>query len=386
MHFHFCSSNHDLTGKGTLYDMFCWFRAGLLELGHKVTISQNAVDPSAINIFWENFYPDMGKIIQRTKITYGIIATELPDDQGFNWRRERTWIYRWQGFPEVAKNASFIWTMIEQTIPFYSQFCPTAFVELGFSKLLIPKISHVKPDIDFSFFGLRTPYRIEITEQLKKYAKVVWPEHFLSHVEVAQLISRTKIGLSFKQSPEWPIPSPTRLGRFLMAKRGIVLEETPIMTKQSQLVPKIPANSSFIDFALSRLNNDWKQDAEHAFNAYQSTLPMKNIMEEVIEKTISHINTNSVNQNKPRRIKLSLALPKVIDTISLSKRKQYNIIYYNEKYYAVNQSLGEINFLAGDDALKEKYADRVLIRSSLKTLYSDLNPLPTEYKATSSNP
>ena len=136
--FHFCNVNHDENGRSTLVDMANWFEAGLLDLGHKVTFSESHLETQAVNILWERFSPRIGREIAESGVVYGLVATEIPDGYAFNWRREPQWKERFDSFHAVANRAAFIWTMIESTLPFYSQFCPTAYMKLGFSERLIP--------------------------------------------------------------------------------------------------------------------------------------------------------------------------------------------------------------------------------------------------------
>ena len=357
MWFHFCTSNHNATGRDTLEDMYNWFYAGLSELGHRVTISQHEIHSDAINIFWENFLPKMGNKIKETNAIYGIVATEIPYGETFNGRSDGPWPLRWKGFSEAATGASFIWTMVESTVPYYSQFAPTAFVELGFSELLIPKMTNDRPDIDFSFFGLRTPYREKVIKKLEKKAKVFCPNKFLSSEEVSNLIARTKVGLSFKQSETWPIPSPTRLGRHLMAKRGLVTEYTPVITRQAQLISVAPENVDFAAFALEKLKT-WKEDAEIAFERFRVEMPMKSIMADVLNKT--GVLALSERFSKERAIKIVLDPPELIETVC-----DVNIIYYDECYFCVRQEVGEIDFTQDKNILKEQYKDDIIFASSL---------------------
>ena len=338
--------------------MIDWLWAGLSELGHKVTIAEDKVYPQAINLFWENFFPGMGEKIKKMGIVYGIVATEIPDGKSFNGRSDGSWPMRWKGFPEAASGASFIWTMVESTVPFYSQFAPTAFVELGFSELLVPAVRREEPDIDFSFFGLKTPYREKIINELEKKAKVKCPKKFLSAPQVADLISRTKVGLSFKQSESWPIPSPTRLARHLIAKRGLVTEYTEVVTKQAELVSVVPKEGDFVDFALEKLKT-WKEDAEKAFERYRVEMPMKSIMENMLSRT--GVLSLSPLSSEEEGIKLVLNPPVHVQTI-----RDVNIIYYNQCFFAIKQSAGEIDFSQGKERLRELYRDDLIVAESLE--------------------
>lgn len=323
-----------------------WFEAGLLDLGHKVTFSDTSVESEAINIFWENFLPGVGAQIKATGVRYGIIATEIPDGHAFNWRTEPQWINRYQAFSEVANGADFIWTMVESTVQYYSQFCPTAFVELGFSERLIPPYILTKPEIDFSFFGLKTPYRLKVVDELRKYARVEWPEKFLTAEEVSVLISKTKVGLNFKQSEVWPIPSPTRLGRLMMAKRDVASERTKVATRQGELIGFAPLGQSFSEFALSRLNSDWKDRAENVFENYRALMSMRDIMESALERTVSNIKTQISNR---QTISLVVVQPPVL----IETYRSWNIVEYSGKYYGLLRGTGDVDVRIGIDRLKK---------------------------------
>jgi hypothetical protein len=377
--FHFCTANHNEVGRSTLVDMADWFKAGLLDLGHKVTFSDGDVENGAINVFWERFRPGMQEQLAKTGIVYGIVATEIPDGHAFNWRSEPEWKARFDAFHEVASRASFIWTMVESTLPFYSQFCRAAYMELGFSDRLIPAYASTQPDYDFCFFGLRTPYRERIVERLRSYAKVEWPQAFLSPSEVGELIGRSKIGLSFRQSEFWPIPSPTRLGRLMMAKRGVATEFVPVPTRQGELAGLCPQSSDFSDYALGVLNSDWRSRAENVFGAYRSKMPMRDIMQSVLDRTLdgaasakplSQARTRSHATNHPiasrlsnvagyaRRIgakvwrkttadepstRIDVAAAMADPPILIDSVAGYNIVHFRRKFLAVPQSLGPID-------------------------------------------
>lgn len=341
MWFHFCTANHDSVGRSTLVDMAAWFEAGLLDLGHKVTFSESHVEPSAINLFWECFLPGMGSQIGELGVRYGIIATEIPDGVGFNWRTEPHWKARFDAFAEMASGADFIWAMVESTVPFYSRYCPTAFMELGFSERLIPSYINEEQVFDFSFFGLKTPYRIEVVERLRKYANVVWPDKFLTADEVGGLIGKTKVGLNFKQSELWPIPSPTRLGRLMMAKRDIASEYTEVMTRQGEIVGLCPPGQNLVDFALERLGSDWKGRADRVFEEYRVQMKMRDIMDSVLHRTVSDI---VVNANSGNAVSVKSILPPVL----VGSVNGYNIVHYQNLYHGLPQRLGPIDLANAD--------------------------------------
>lgn len=346
MWFHFCFSNHSRIGRQTLADMFQWFRAGLLELGHRVTVSDEYVYEGAINVFWENFFPGSHEKLEASGITYGVVATEIPHGDSFNGRSDGSWTSRWKSFPEVAAGAAFIWTMVESTVPFYSRFAPTAFVELGFSELLIPRATEQPQDIDFSFFGLRTPYREKVLRKLQSHARVCCPDRFLSGNEVASLISRTKVGLSFKQSETWPVPSPTRLGRHLMARRGLVTESTQVVTRQARLISIVPEGEDLAEFAMQKLRT-WQEDADVAFERYRTEMPMQMIVQDVLDRT----RVSRLNAVGSKGLVIGLPHSEPVDIApEVPPQPQYvesvgavNIVRFKAMFYCAPQALGPLD-------------------------------------------
>ncbi len=291
MRFHFSTINHNTAGRATLGDMFAWFEAGLVELGHAVTSGTN-LDRGAINVLWENFRPGMGTALEESGLTYGIVATEFPDGAGgFNWRSDDPWPTRYAAFAEVAKGASFIWSMIEEPCEFYGSFAPCAFMELGFSEKLVPppRILNATTEFDFGFFGLRTPYREAAIGRLRKYCSVSWPQFMQTEREVLEFIGSARAGLNFRQSENWPIPSPTRLGRYLHGKRLLISESTRTPTRQGEIVSMAPPGVDFVDHCMEKLNAGWRGEAEAAFERYRREMPMRRIMEHVLEKTVADV-------------------------------------------------------------------------------------------------
>ena len=57
------------------------------------------------------------------------------------------------------------------------------------------------------------------------------------------------------------------------------------MTRQSSLVGCCPAGIDFVDFALEQLHRDWRGAAATAFERYRTELPMKGIMERVLDES-----------------------------------------------------------------------------------------------------
>ena len=359
MKFHFSMVNHNSIGKKTLYDMYYWISAGLRSLGHDVSFSPDRLKTDCINVLWEHFTPEMAKAMDKSNFRFGIIATEIPSPFGFNNRTEHAWQLRWEGFHKIASKAEFIWTTVPQAFEFYNQFAPTSFVEFGWDQSLVPvwidqKMEEFK--FDFCFLGIINDYRMSILKKLEKHAKVYYSERLLDWEETNEVIQHSKIGLGLKQNETWSIPSPTRIGRFLMAKRGFAHDWTPLRTKQARFVSFNLENRDFCDYALEMLSKDWRVEAEIAFDRYRDELPMKSVMKEVLgggrfaEESLPFWKNISkklffLHNESRKTVDLEDKLDFFANTPQLLESfLNYNIIRFKERNFAIPQSLGTVDF------------------------------------------
>jgi hypothetical protein len=197
--------------------------------------------------------------------------------------------------------------MVESSVPFYSRFCPAAYMQMGFSERLIPDYIDQRSEIDFCFFGYHSPYREAAIEKIRRVARVEWPDTFLPSVEVGQLIARSRIGLSLKQSEQWPVPSPTRLGRLMMAKRGVAAEYVAVPTRQGEIAGLCRQGADFVDYAIGLLRSDWRARADRVFENYRAEMPMREIMEDILDRTVSRVPTPEIEASAvPRLLQFQL--------------------------------------------------------------------------------
>lgn len=285
MHFHFCTANHSVQGRASLIDMMVWFRAGLERLGHRVTESDKGMDPAAMNVLWELFMPEDARLLRESGVRYGIVATEVADGGGFNSRRDGAWPERWAGFLDAVAGASFIWTTVERSVAAYARFAPTAFIEFGFIDELVLPPTAEDPAGDFFFLGSATEYRTQLVDRLRGQARVFWPGTIVSWAAYPKIMASAKVGLVLKLTPDWPLPSPARVGRIIMARRGLACEYMADTTRQSRIVPAAPEDADFIEFAMGKLQGPWRRDAEEAFERYRTEMPMDRIMARALDAT-----------------------------------------------------------------------------------------------------
>lgn len=366
--FHFCTANHIPIGRSSLIDQADWFSAGLLDLGHRVTFSERDTEPNAINLFWECFTPASARWLADQPVHYGIIATEIPDGRGFNWRTDRYWQERFNAFPAAASKASFIWALVESAVPFYQQFCPTVYTELGFSERLIPSYINQIPSADFCFFGQRNPYREAVLGRISQYTNVICADGILPADAMHLMIAQSKIGLNLKQSPQWPVPSGPRFGRLMMAKRGVASEYLAVPTRQGEIAGTCAADTDFVDYAMSLLP-DWRRRAEHTFEKYRELMPMSKILENAIDQTVSRMSFRSrLAHLVKRKCYGAIDEPCVADAglacVVEADYLGHNIVAYQDLFWPLPVALGPIDL--ANDAERSRFVGAATLKAARK--------------------
>jgi hypothetical protein len=383
MWFHMFTGNHDEVGTITLYDMMEFLSAGLRELGHEVTVG-DTIAPNAVNIIWENFFDDDVKIFEKHCFKFGLIATEIPTDQTFNWLEHDPWLTRRRCFDQIASRASFIWSMMESSVRLYKAWAPSGFLEMGFSERLVDPVFSQTPEFDFGFYGLNiTPYRRKLLEDLKIHCSIVTPNRFVKGRELNSFISSFKVGLCLRHMPNWPVPSPCRVSRLLHAKRGIAAEYVPIQTGPSALIPMAPEDQDFASFCVECVQGPWKQRAEEAFENFRAALPMRLIMERLLDETLSpemrwaaplatedngHRDSYPFRRTDPR--------PQLLES-----REGVNYVRFNDRIYALAQKLGPLDLASEASTLLDRFGpDVVAVADTIESARSQLKLHSDEIK------
>lgn len=283
MRFHICTANHHPISRDTLREQVIWLTEGLETLGHEVGYSEDRGDLNAFNIFWECFHPDLAKQIVESGAKYGIIATEIADGVGLNNQSGGQWPLRWKGFEAVARNASFIWSLIPESLPVYGRMgIPACYFEYGFSERLRLDRSEDQ-DIDFFFYGGSEEHRQDQINLLAKAGfKAVHPGTIIPADVRDAILRRSKAVLGLKYNDDWRYTSATRIGRAILAGCAVVHERTETVLRPANFIPVAPKSADWVEFATAVLSKA-KMHAESALERYRLEMPIKDTMGSALE-------------------------------------------------------------------------------------------------------
>lgn len=286
--FNIYTGNHIPSARISIEDHIVWIKSGLEALGHAVTVSDRDISKSAMNIIFEYFAPPFAEVMRNSGVEYIIVMTEFADGSGFNGRRDESWVVRWREFWRAAHGARAIWTLFEGNERAMEFPAPASYLELGFTEALVPG-TDVEPSYDFGFFGSVNSHRAKIIDTLgKRSSGVLTPQGIQPAHVLTQAMSAIRILLDPRGPNLIPMPSITRCGRGIHAKRGVLAEHVPMTQGLTKLVTMTPMAGAdeFIEFALERLKGPWKQDAEQAFETARATMPMSACVERALDTAL----------------------------------------------------------------------------------------------------
>lgn len=363
MRFHLFLGNHDQTGRDTIHDMMEWLTAGLTELNHQVTVDK-FIAPNAINVIWENFVDKDVEVFDDSRFKFGLIATEIPVGQTFNWLDHEPWLTRRRCFEKIAPRAQFIWSMVEEPVKAYERWAPAGYLELGFSEKIIDPVFFEEPKADFGFYGLHiSSYRNAVLDRLKSQFVVATPDRFLKGHELNQFIASFKVGICLKHSAQWTIPSPARISRLLHAKRGIAAEYTPVRTRATRFVSMAEENEDFAEFCLNVLHDRWKQRAEDAYEQFRAAMPMKQILEQLLDKTVWKSLSSGAVETLAHHgdVVRHPVIPYESEPQLVDRLETYNLVRFQNRVYALEQALGPMDLSQEADRLIERFGPNGVI-------------------------
>jgi len=243
--FLFSLMNHTEIGKASLHDVVDILGQQLRSLGYIAEYQNHPeghpwtlIRPEiGYNVMVEGFTPQVIEAIATAHaegFRFICLATEEPTPLGFNYGKPREMRERQEMFPEAAKFFDAILHLVpgERVGHWYSQFAPTAYVELGYSEALIRPQYHI-PTHDFVFFGSLSPRRRKLLQRLADFtvgqgaprANVVRIcMTFPSQGERDKILQEGKVVVQIRKDEELGLVSSSRCCTSLYNGRPVIAE------------------------------------------------------------------------------------------------------------------------------------------------------------------
>lgn len=191
-----------------LYDYARLFYHGLENLGHQCHIHKNWFDSSCLNLVMGGHMVEDSQTVAKIRnggIKYIVLQTEIFKDGTLEAVDNNQMSKRFKdAYLPLLQGAEAVWEGISDNLPeLKSLGIPAKFYRGGY----VPELEDIKlkkeKDIDFLFFGSRTPHRNRMIKHLENLDFNVKYDFDSAAIFRNDFIARTKVHLSISQGEEF---------------------------------------------------------------------------------------------------------------------------------------------------------------------------------------
>lgn len=250
---HICLANHHPGWRSTLVDHVDWIRAGFLQAGFQVSVSDDEFRTNIPNLIFENRNESLKPFLdaQGGNVPLVCYVTELINGVAFETGNGAN---RYRQFLSIAPHyRGFLTSFVANLAPL-RRIAPTSLFEFGYCQALVSTEDPKLWEHDYSFCGSMTPYRRRFIAEVSKTVEVFLPgddatkhtAHVMSSSEYIQTMRRTAMNICLRQSTTWRAPSPTKLPRIIHSGTGAAVDRTEISTRISDTFPSFSSVAEFL--------------------------------------------------------------------------------------------------------------------------------------------
>lgn len=270
MIFSFWLGNHNKMGQRSLEDVIGIIGHQLKALGHEAVWqpdnAQFILGESGYNIIVEGFTDAVVDCIARgynSGARFICIGSEEPTPLGFNHGTSKEMTDRQECFPRAAPYLDGILSLVpgRHVTDWYSQYAPTAPIELGYAPTLVRKETVREPAFDFGFYGTMSKRRMRL---LKKLANATNRPHairvmmdFGTQVERDRAMQEAKVIVQIRKHDEMGLVSSSRCNTALCIGRPVVAEPHELAKPWDEVVKFARTDDEFIYMALA-MRGAWR--------------------------------------------------------------------------------------------------------------------------------
>ena len=275
-----------------------------MALGHEVVWDRAndkwLIGPDDWNVVVEGFTPqfvDQIRIAHAQGARFVCLATEEPSPTGFNQGTQKEMVARQEMFPNAAPYLSAILHLVpgEYTANWYSQFAPTAYVELGYAPSLLRRnaarqlrgIPDPEPKYDFGFFGTVSNRRKKLLKKLANRTGKVNAVRIVGNFPSQDVRDREildcKVVLQIKKFDEMGLVSSSRCNTALNCGRPVVAEPHLLSKPWDEIVTFARSEEEFMNLALMARGN-WRGLWAGQYAKFRDRLPPEICVGEPLRK------------------------------------------------------------------------------------------------------
>jgi hypothetical protein len=304
MRFFIHTGNHD--NSHSITDTVLFLKAALQDCGHQACISHRT-EPGHLNIVLEHFVEERQLralldghaagarfILVGTEPIAGGSFNGGIDDKHWHYSNQAYWKLRFDAFKIAAALCDAIWVLAESMVPAYAELfphVPVRFLPHGHVNdfATVRQRPEAERDIDFYFSGSLTEHRRSILGALSRSHHVVYNDHGTPEYLRQDQLSRTKVCLSLRLSPQNRIPSVSRMHFHLQNRSFLLHEAYELPSPLDSFVLQSPTDD-LVAWALAALEVPNRREiAEGAYRQFKAALPMTRLLPPLLDEVLTRV-------------------------------------------------------------------------------------------------
>jgi hypothetical protein len=269
-------------------DFILAVKYGLESLGHDVVLSGLQLDTARFNLIVGGYFLQKGELpkIDRAGVDFAHINTEVISNDLLNFNPQKT-DFLGEYLPSL-RAGRFIWDVIANNMDEHRRYGNNAhFLRWGWHPKLEEIEHRAQKDVDFYFFGLMSPRRMEILNDLGKGGVTGFADASCPYFLRNDRISRAKVILNVIQDEKY-----THVGSFrvcyLLNNRCAVVSEPEIDPAGYLKGTRIVERAGIVDAVRElREGTRWKDLGEAAYQSFRE-IPMARTLEQLLEASFAN--------------------------------------------------------------------------------------------------
>lgn len=298
MHFNIWMGNHSPKGQRSLEDVVGIWGHQLRALGHAASWDPNngqmITAGDGVNVIVEGFNDAVVEFVAEWHgkgARFVCLATEEPTSSGFNHGTQKEMRARQIDFARAAPYLDAILHLVpgQQVTDWYSQYAPSAYVELGYASTLVRRETVREPTHDFGFYGTLSRRRERL---LKKLARATGKSRavrvvadFATQPDRDRAMQEAKVIVQIRKFDEMGLVSSSRCNTALCLGRPVVAEphDVELMKPWGEIVKFAPTDEEFIDLAMAT-RGAWRGVHAGQFERFKDKLTPRFCVGDALEK------------------------------------------------------------------------------------------------------
>ncbi len=301
MRFYIYSGNHE--SHHGIGDTVLFLKNAIQDCGHTACVSHTVV-PGHVNVVMEHFVKEhhLKNLLDghARGARFVMIGTEPIVGGTFNggidpnhWHYSNTdyWRVRFESFKAALTITDTVWVLAESMLPAYNELFPQApvrFLPHGYVDdfATVRQRPEAERDIDFYFSGSLTDHRKQILATLNATHNVVLDDARSPEYLRQDHLSRAKVCLALRLSPQNVIPSVSRMHHHLQNKSFLLQEQYALDGPLDPYVMHAP-EGDIVPWAISALDLDNRREiAEAMHQRFRHALPMSKLLPPLLDEVI----------------------------------------------------------------------------------------------------